>query len=78
MNLDVNSGLIVNNTKEIGELIKKARNSAGFKQVDVAGIFGSGNRFIVDAESGKETIQAQKLIDLLGLLGLEVIIRKKS
>ena len=53
------------------------RNEVGFKQLELAGMFGSGNRFIVDAEKGKESIQAQKLIDLLGLLGLEVVIRKK-
>ena len=68
---------VVSSTKEIGLLIRQVRKNVGFKQLDLAGMFGSGNRFIVDAEKGKESIQAQKLIDLLGLLGLEVVIRKK-
>lgn len=69
--------VVVSTTKEIGSLIRQVRNDVGFKQLDLAGMFGSGNRFIVDAEKGKETIQAQKLINLLGLLGLEVVIRKR-
>ncbi len=68
---------VVSSTREIGLLIRQVRNEVGFKQLELAGMFGSGNRFIVDAEKGKESIQAQKLIDLLGLLGLEVVIRKK-
>lgn len=70
--------VIVKTTKDIGIILKHARNEAGFKQSDVAGLFNCGNSFIVDAENGKPTIQAQKLIDLLGLLGLEVVIREKS
>ena len=68
---------VVSSTREIGLLIRQVRNEVGFKQLELAGMIGSGNRFIVDAEKGKESIQAQKLIDLLGLLGLEVVIRKK-
>jgi transcriptional regulator with XRE-family HTH domain len=75
---DIKNGLVVSTTKEVGALIRQVRNEAGFKQLDVAGMFGSGNRFIVEAENGKETIQAQKLIDLLGMVGLEMVIRKKT
>ena len=76
-NLNVVNDVVVNTTKDIGSLIRQARKEVGFNQLDVAGMLGSGNRFIVDAEAGKETIQAQKLIDLLSLLGFEVVIRKK-
>lgn len=71
-------GVVVTSTEEIGDLMREARKASGITQLDIAGLSGSGNRFIVDAEKGKPTIQAQKLIKVLGLLGLEVVIRRKS
>ena len=53
------------------------RNEQGINQMVVAGLFGSGNRFVSDAENGKTTIQAQKLLDLLSMVGLEVVVRRK-
>lgn len=38
---------------------------------------GLDSRFIIDLEHGKETVQTQKVIDVLNLLGLELIIRKR-
>lgn len=76
-NSDLDQGVVVTSTKAIGDLVRKARKASGITQADMAGLSGSGNRFIVDAENGKSTIQAQKLIDLIGLVGLEVVIRKK-
>lgn len=77
MNTNIDEGLVVSTTKEIGNLIRQVRNEQGVNQMVVAGVFGSGNRFISDAENGKETVQAQKLLDLLGIVGLEVVIRRK-
>ena len=45
---------------------------------DIAGLGNTGNRFIVDLESGKPTVQLQKVLDVMGLLGLELIVRPKS
>ncbi len=47
-------------------------------QVHAAGLGGIGNPFIVDLEKGKDTIQMQKAMDVLALLGLELVIRKKG
>ena len=74
---DIDKGRVVSTTEEIGRLIRLVRNEQGVNQMMVAGMLGSGNRFISDAENGKKTIQAQKLLDLLGLVGLEVVIRRK-
>ncbi|MNV51643.1 hypothetical protein D3C71_1436990 [compost metagenome] len=41
-------------------------------QTDLAGLSGTGNRFVVDLERGKPTLQLQKVLDMLDLLGLEV------
>lgn len=68
----------VTSTAEIGELLRAARKQAGVTQADFAMLANSGNRLIVDAENGKPTLQAQKLLDLLALAGLEVVIRRKG
>jgi len=44
----------------------------------MAGVGNSGNRFIVELEAGKPTVQFQKTLDTLNLLGLEMVIREKT
>lgn len=68
----------VSTVGEIGEIVKAARRQQRVTQIDVAGLTGSGNRFIVDLEKGKETVRMQKVLDVLHLLGLEVVIRRKG
>ncbi|MDR2196058.1 MAG: helix-turn-helix domain-containing protein [Gallionellaceae bacterium] len=71
--------VVVTRTKEIGALLREARKKqAGMTQAEFATLANVGNRFVVDAENGKETIQAQKLLELLALAGLEVVIRRKG
>ncbi|MCC7228066.1 MAG: transcriptional regulator [Burkholderiaceae bacterium] len=77
MNPDIDNGIVVESTEEIGSLIRLVRKEQGIKQVVAAGLFGSGNRFISEAENGKKTLQAQKLIDLMNMVGLEVVVRRK-
>jgi HTH-type transcriptional regulator/antitoxin HipB len=67
----------VKSVHELGALIRQVRKNQRLTQEDLSGLAGFGNRFIIDLERGKETVQAQKVIDLLGLLGLELVIRKR-
>ncbi len=68
----------VSTVTEVGSLVQSVRKQQGMTQIDVAGLGGIGNRFIVDLEKGKETVQMQKAMDVLALLGLELVIRKKG
>jgi y4mF family transcriptional regulator len=68
----------LSSTLELGELVRAVRKEQGLTQLDVAGLAGLSNRFVIDLERGKETLQMQKVLDVLSLLGLEVAIRKKS
>lgn len=63
---------------DLGDLVRVVRQTQKLRQSDLAGLAGTGNRFIVDLERGKPTLQLQKALDLLDLLGLEVIIRRKN
>lgn len=63
---------------ELGALIRAQRKRLALKQLDLAGLGNTGNRFIVDLENGKPTVQLQKVLDLMDLLGLEVVVRTKA
>ena len=60
MNPDIDNGIVVESTEEIGSLIRLVRKEQGIKQVVAAGLFGSGNRFISEAENGKKNPSGAK------------------
>ena len=69
---------VVKTSAELGALVRNQRARLALRQLDVAGLGNTGNRFIVELENGKPTVQLQKVLDLLDLLGLEVVVRPKS
>lgn len=69
---------IVRSTVDLGGLVRQRRRSLALKQTDIAGLGNTGNRFIVELERGKPTLQLQKALDVLDLLGLEVVVRPKT
>lgn len=66
----------VRSMDELGKLVREVRKGQEMTQEEVSGLAGLGNRFMIDLERGKETMQMQKVIDVLRLLGLELVIRK--
>ena len=72
------SDQVVQSTAELGQLARERRQQIALTQLDVAGLSNTGNRFIVELEQGKPTLQLQKVLDVLNLLGLEVVIRAKA
>ena len=68
----------VRTAADLGRVVQAQRSALGLRQIDLAGIGNTGNRLIVDIEKGKPTVQLQKVLDLLDLLGLEVVLRPKS
>lgn len=69
---------IIRSTTELGGVVRERRRALALKQLDVAGLGNTGNRFIVELEQGKPTVQLQKVLDVLDLLGLEVVVRPKA
>jgi HTH-type transcriptional regulator / antitoxin HipB len=72
------SARIVRTALDVGQMVKRQRNGMNLRQLDVAGLANTGNRLIVDVENGKPTVQLQKVLDLLDILGLEVVIQPKT
>lgn len=68
----------VTSTVQLGKIARAARKKQGLTQLDLAGLAGKSNRFLIDLERGKETLQMQMVIDVLALLGLELAIKEKS
>ncbi len=56
-------------TKEIGAFVRQERKAQGISQEQLAGIAGTGTRFVSELEHGKETIQADKMIKVVEALG---------
>jgi y4mF family transcriptional regulator len=71
-------GITVRSSVESGAAVREQRKRLDLKQLDVAGLGNTGNRFIVDLENGKPTVQLQKVLDVMDLLGLEVLVRPKA
>lgn len=70
--------LVIHSPAELGHAVREQRHASGLRQVDLAGIGNTGNRLIVDIEKGKPTVQLQKVLDVLDLLGLELVVRQKT
>jgi HTH-type transcriptional regulator/antitoxin HipB len=72
------SEIPIRSSVELGAVIREQRKRLALKQLDLAGLGNTGNRFIVDLENGKPTVQLQKVLDLMDLLGLELVVRTKA
>jgi y4mF family transcriptional regulator len=56
----------------IGTLVRTTRKSLGVTQKDLALTSGTGMRFIIDLEKGKETCEIAKALTALHTLGLKL------
>ena len=70
--------LAARSSADLGAVIRDRRKQLALTQLDLAGLANSGNRFIVEVENGKPTVQLQKVLDLVQLLGLELVVRAKT
>jgi len=57
---------------QIGKLIRETRKELGVTQKDLALTSGTGMRFIIDLEKGKETCEIGKALAILNTLGIKI------
>jgi y4mF family transcriptional regulator len=69
---------MIKTAKDLGIIIKDRRKEMKLSQAELAGLCGVGNRFIVELEAGKPTIQFDKALYIAMNLGLELRIIKKG
>ena len=65
-------------TAQVGKLIRDTRKSIGVTQKDLALTSGTGIRFIIDLESGKETCEIGKALAVLNTLGIKITLTPPS
>jgi len=58
--------------EQIGKLIRETRKKLGVTQRDLALTSGTGMRFVIDLEKGKETCEIGKALTILNTLGISV------
>jgi len=58
--------------QQIGSLIRQTRKSLGVTQKDLALTSGTGLRFVIDLEKGKETCEIGKALTVLQTLGIKL------
>lgn len=75
---NLNQPIKIKSTHDLGQLVREYRVAQKMTQVDILGLANTGNRFIVELENGKSTVQFQKVLDVLDALGLELAIQKKG
>jgi len=61
----------------LGEAIKHCRKLKKITQADLADMTGTSVKFISDVERGKDTVQLDKVFDLLGALSLRIYVAKE-
>ena len=59
-------------SQEIGKIVKETRKKLGVTQRALALTSGTGSRFVVDLERGKETCQLGKTLTILHTLGIKL------
>ena len=62
----------------IGALARARRKRLGLTSADLAGLAGTGNRFVVELEAGKPTLQLQKVLDVLQVLGIDLVAQPRT
>jgi y4mF family transcriptional regulator len=68
---------VVQSSVALGAAVRAQRKRLSLRQLDLADRGHTGNRFIVELESGKPTLQLQKVLDVMEQLGLEIVVRPK-
>lgn len=58
--------------QQIGQIIRESRKRLGVTQKDLALTSGTGLRFVIDLEKGKETCQIGKVLTILHTLGIQI------
>lgn len=58
--------------EDIGKLIRDTRKNLGVTQKDLALTSGTGLRFVIELEKGKETCEIGKALTVLQTLGIKL------
>jgi y4mF family transcriptional regulator len=64
--------------RPLGNAVRAARERAKLTQAQLARSAGVGLKFLYELESGKETLRADKVLDVLEVLGLQLVVAPRE
>ena len=68
----------VRSVGDLAALIRSERRRQGITQVDLAGLSGVGVTFLSQLENGKESAELGKALNVLTMLGIDLIAEPRS
>lgn len=68
----------VGSVGDLAALIRSERRRQGITQVDLAGLSGVGVTFLSQLENGKESAELGKALNVLTMLGIDLIAEPRS
>jgi len=68
----------IRSTTALGKIVAAQRKAQGLTQVELAMLGQVGPRFVGDLERGKGTVQCDKVLHILNLLGLDVHVMERG
>lgn len=63
---------VLTDTAALGLAVRQTRKLHGLTQAELAGLAGTGPRFIGELERGKPSAELGKVLDVLAVLGLRL------
>lgn len=63
---------------ELADAVRARRLVLGLRQEDLADLAGTSERFVTALESGKETVQLDKVLDVLATVGYDIVLEPGS
>ena len=60
--------------QDLGKIVRDTRKKLGVTQKDLALTSGTGLRFVIDLEKGKETCQIGKALTIMQTLGIKLVL----
>ena len=67
------SSVVLADAGPLGGAARQARKAYGLAQPDLAGLPGTGPRFISELERGKVSAELDKVLDMIAVLGLRLL-----
>lgn len=62
--------------QRLGAALRRRRKALGLNQAELAALAGVGLAFLYELEHGKATVRIDKLLAVLGVLGVELELRE--
>ena len=69
---------LIRSTSDLGAAVRSRRKQLGYTQAFMASYAGVSSSFLSDLENGKETIQLNKALEIISLLGMDLFIQSRD